>query len=186
MKHDPKYYIGHVNHGKKRRKTYLYDKFTHTKQRCYNSNSKAYKDYGARGIIVEDWLLNFHNYVDYVIGILPKGMTIEDMQKLKWSIDRINNDGDYARGNLKWASPQDQALNRRIQKNNTSGYQGVSWNKWRKKWVAIISVNGKNRYLGLFDTCEEGFAAYLEAKLKYHGQKAYEHTLSQHPQWEAT
>jgi len=186
MKHDPKYYLKCVKHGKIWRHSYLHDKFSQMKKRCYNPNNKDYKNYGARGIIVEDWLLDFHNYVDYVIDILPKGMTIEDMQKLKWSIDRTHNNEIYKRGNLNWASLEEQARNRRVQKNNTSGYQGVSWNKWRKKWRAIIFVNGKNRYLGLFDTREEAFAVYLEATLKYHGQKAYEHVLSQHPHWEAT
>lgn len=50
----------------------------------------------------------------------------------------------------------------------TSKYLGVSWDKHRKKWIANIQVSGKYMYLGGFDTEEEAYSAYLEAKAKLH------------------
>lgn len=185
MKYDPKYYKTHTKTEKGERKCYLYRKFTDMRRRCYNSNFKNYKYYGERGIKVEEWLLNFHNYVDYIIDILPKGATIEDMQKLSWTVDRIDNDGDYKRGNLRWVSKRMQQLNRGNFKNNSSGFRGVCWHKRDKKWRAQITARFKVICLGLFNTREEAFAVYLEAVLKYHGQEAYEHVLSLHPHWEA-
>ena len=185
MKHDPKYYNTKIKTEKGRCDSYLYRKFMDMKARCYNLKHPNYKDYGERGIKVEDWLLNFHNYVDYTIDILPKGATIEDMQKLRHSIDRIDNNGDYKRGNLRWASQRMQNLNRRIHISNSSGFQGVSWNKKGKKWVVRINSKNKYEYLGSFNTREEAFAVYLEAVRKHQGQEAYEHVLSLHPHWEA-
>lgn len=54
------------------------------------------------------------------------------------------------------------------QKNNTSGYRGVSWIKASKTWVSIIKVNGKKKYLGAFLTAELAHEAYLKAKKELH------------------
>jgi hypothetical protein len=40
---------------------------------------------------------------------------------------------------------------------------GCSYNKRRKKWEARISVNGKNRFLGYWDSEEEASDAYIAA-----------------------
>ena len=73
------------------------------KQRCYNPNSAAYKNYGGRGIKVCDkWLKSFEAFYDDM-GTRPEGM----------SIDRINNDGNYEPSNCKWSTPKEQSSNRR-------------------------------------------------------------------------
>jgi hypothetical protein len=72
-------------------------------RRCYNKNVREYRFYGARGIAVCDrWRSSFENfYAD--VGRCPEGK----------SLDRINNDGNYEAGNCRWATPQQQARNRR-------------------------------------------------------------------------
>jgi AP2 domain/HNH endonuclease len=67
-------------------------------------------------------------------------------------VDHINGVTlDNRRKNLRLCEPWQNAHNAAMNKNNTSGYRGVSWNKTSKKWVANIRYNGKSKYLGAFD-----------------------------------
>ena len=53
-------------------------------------------------------------------------------------------------------------------KDGTFGYRGVSWHKNKKRWHAHITVSGRQKHLGLFNTPEAAHAAYLAAKLRLH------------------
>jgi hypothetical protein len=70
--------------------------------RCYcKSAGKNYKRYGGRGIQVYYLWHNFLNFADY----MPQ------RPSSKHSIDRINNDGNYEPGNVRWATQKQQANN---------------------------------------------------------------------------
>jgi hypothetical protein len=77
-------------------------------QRCFNPNSPNYRYYGGRAdnpiTVYERWL-SFVNYFA-VTGHPPPGK----------SLDRINNDGNYQPGNVRWATAAEQARNRRPSK----------------------------------------------------------------------
>lgn len=75
------------------------------KHRCLNKNNKWYKDYGGRGISIEPYLMDYNNYQHY-IDSLPR-------KEGEDTIDRIDNDGNYERGNLRWASSKAQRDNQR-------------------------------------------------------------------------
>jgi hypothetical protein len=53
-------------------------------------------------------------------------------------------------------------------KNNSSGFIGVTKPKHTKKWAASITVNYKRIHLGYYKTAREAHSAYLEAKKFYH------------------
>ena len=94
--------------------------WTSMKQRCFNPNNKAYKNYGGRGISVcEEWIHSFQIFSDYV-SQLPH------YAEKGYSLDRINNDGNYEPGNVRWATRTEQNNNRRICKTeNTNGTENT-------------------------------------------------------------
>jgi len=80
--------------------------------------------------------------------------------------DKLNNQRD----NLRVATDSQNVCNKRMQRNNTTGYRGVQ--KSGKKWSAGIDVNGIHTHLGVFATPEEAAQAYDVAALHYHGEYA--------------
>jgi hypothetical protein len=88
-------------------------------------------------------------------------------------VDHIDGDGlNNRRDNLRVATHAQNLRNRGKNKNNKSGYKGVYWHKATKKWKAQIKVNGKEKYLGLFDNPEDAHKAYCEAAKELHGKFA--------------
>lgn len=85
-------------------------------------------------------------------------------------VDHVNGDGlDNRRCNLRVCTHAENLRNRRMHANNTSGYKGVCWDKQRGKWRAVIRLNGKLKFIGLFGTAADAGAAYNEAAKKHHG-----------------
>ncbi len=82
-----------------------------------------------------------------------------------YSIERINNDGNYDPDNCKWATSAEQSRNKRKYKNNKSGITGVF--KVGKKWRPSIRVDGKLIHLGYFINFNEAVQARKDAELKY-------------------
>jgi len=91
----------------------LYKLWDGIKQRTGNPDNDAWKNYGGRGIgMHEPWQDDFSVFREYILDHLgPKPSP--DM-----SLDRMNNDGNYEPGNIRWATPLMQANNRR----NTASY----------------------------------------------------------------
>jgi len=95
-----------TKHGKSKSK--IYRVWCTMKQRCYNHNYPDYKNYGAKGIkVCEEWL-TFENFLED-IGDKPFNLV---------SLDRIDNNGDYEKSNIRWASYNTQAQNRSSTKLN--------------------------------------------------------------------
>jgi hypothetical protein len=82
-------------------------------QRCSNPKCQSYDRYGARGITVcPRWRKSYEAFVADV-GKRPSP---------DHTVERIDNDGDYEPGNVRWATPTEQARNRRS--NHTVSYLG--------------------------------------------------------------
>jgi hypothetical protein len=85
---------------------------------------------------------------------------------------RNRNKQDNRFVNLRKATGAQNLRNRGKQKNNTSGFKGVSWSAGRGAWLAMIHDGTKNKYLGYFATRENAAKAYDAAALEYHGEFA--------------
>ncbi len=77
------------------------------KQRCFNPNNKSYWNYGGRGITMfPAWVEDFQAFYDYV-------SQLEHFSDDGYTLDRINNNGNYEPNNLRWADKNTQDRNRR-------------------------------------------------------------------------
>jgi len=96
--------IGNLNRTHGLRKTKIFQIYHSIKQRCYNSKSWAYKWYGAKGKVMDDYYLGSDGLEHFVedVGEIPEGMTV----------DRIDNSIGYMRGNLKLSTMKDQGNNK--------------------------------------------------------------------------
>ena len=114
----------------------IYSIYYAMKDRCYNPKVKNYRNYGGRGITVcEDWLdkekgfINFYNWAiqnGYKEELLPNGRN-------KWTLDRIDNDGDYCPENCRWVTDAQNSDNtRRTRKYEYNG-ESLTLREWSNK-----------------------------------------------------
>lgn len=101
------------DYGTGKKKHPLYAVYKDMVRRCSNRNDKAYHNYGGRGIKVCDrWLgkNGFWNFVDDM-GERPSGKM--ESGKPRYTLDRIDVDGDYCPENCRWATWGQQGANLR-------------------------------------------------------------------------
>jgi hypothetical protein len=116
--------------------------------RCTNPNRKDFEYYGARGITVyEDWLKDRDAFHEYITSLENFGLD-------GYSLDRINNNGNYEPGNLRFVDAYEQANNKRS--NRLINYSGETLTLMRfyEKYGEPLGFN----YQQLLDRFKLGFS----------------------------
>jgi hypothetical protein len=145
--------MGVVKHGESSDPTPEYEAWHQMKSRCLNPADKRYQQYGARGIgVCEQWIYSYGNFLAYM-GRRPSP---------DYSLDRIDNDGNYEPGNCRWATRSEQQQNKRVSilmNTNTSGVPGVSFYSQTSRWEAYHWIKNKKIRLGYFESFDEAVSA---------------------------
>lgn len=71
--------------------------------RCLISTSKNYHNYGGRGITICERWMQFENFI----------IDVTERPSLEYTLDRMNNSGNYEPGNVKWSTSSEQKCNTR-------------------------------------------------------------------------
>ncbi len=112
-----------------------YKRWVSMNLRCNNPKDQGYHNYGARGITVcPEWQDVPNKYVEYVSKLPNAG-------KPGYSIDRIDNNGNYEPGNIKWSTTHEQNSNMRRNTIKQSGEEHITWYTKTEKWR--VRLNGK-------------------------------------------
>lgn len=115
----------------KKQKHILQQKLCDIKNRCNNPKNKFYKIYGERGIkVCEEWMDKKNGHYNF------QRWAIESGWKETLSIDRIDINGNYEPSNCRWATPREQAINRRTTILTT--INGVT--KTTQEWAEQIGI----------------------------------------------
>jgi hypothetical protein len=131
--------------------------------RCYNPKYGDYHRYGGRGITVEfASRAEFADYIKDLPGYEPGK-----------SIDRIDNDGNYAPGNLRWVTRYEQEANKGMIVTNTSGIKYLRRVTSDKAWRVEItreyrktSKSFADKKFGSEEASKQAAISYLEELLE--------------------
>ena len=108
--------------------TRLYTIWIGMKQRCYYQKHKHFKRYGGRGIAVcDEWRDDFRAFHDW---------SMANGYEERLTIDRIDNDGNYAPSNCRWATYSEQANN--MSSNRIIEFGGEK--RTIKEWSKITGI----------------------------------------------
>lgn len=88
-----------------------------------------------------------------------------------FQVDHINrNVLDNRKSNLRTATPSQNQANREVQKSNTSGYKGVSYDKKAGKWRSSITKDGKQYHLGFYEKKRDAAKAFNVKAIELYGE----------------
>lgn len=102
--------------------TRLHNIWDTMKARCYRPNSKDFKNYGGRGIMIcEEWKMSFETFYEW---------SMNNGYGDHLSLDRVDVNVDYEPSNCRWATTKEQGNNTRINRHITINRQTKTIAEW--------------------------------------------------------
>ena len=134
-----------------------------------DSTGKILKGFNSNGYLRVE-LTNTERAKKYRIHRLVADAFIPNPDN-KQCVDHIdNNKVNNNVENLRWATIQENTRNMSLTGKNTSGYKGVSFNRFTQKWVASIKNNGRSVHIGSYRTVEEAALARQQVAMQLYGE----------------
>lgn len=118
-----------------------YSSYSHAKNRCNNPKHHAFSEYGGRGI-----KFLFNSYEEFLAELGRKPTA-------QHSIDRIDVNGNYEKGNVRWASKSEQQCNRRNTRTLTVKGETHNLIKWARITGIKYSTITSRMSVGWCDEC---------------------------------
>jgi hypothetical protein len=152
------------------------------------------KAYGSKSILVDDedynavsihkWTITRIGHTFYAHRPIPgpKGKKkytylhrfLLDHPEKGLDVDHEDGNGlNNQRSNLRTCTHAENIRKKRKQKNNTSGYVGVSLDKRNGRFHAYIKLNGKRTFIGYYKHAIDAAAAYNRKAVELHGEFAH-------------
>lgn len=125
--------------------------FEYMKRRCNNPSCKDYPNYGGRGIRV-----GWESFDDFKKWALSNGYAPG------LEIDRINNNGNYEPGNCRFVSHSVNNRNKRMRRDNTTGFTGVWFHKPSGHYVFELCIDKIRYRKSGFKTAQDAYNAKIE------------------------
>lgn len=107
---------------------YKYRLWRHIKARCFMVSYDSYPHYGGRGITMHPkWQFSF---TDFLADLLAE---IGERPSPDYSLDRVNNNGNYEPGNMRWATDKEQNNNTRSTRWLQVGGTNLTISQWSER-----------------------------------------------------
>lgn len=125
--------------------------FEYMKRRCNSQKCKDFKNYGGRGIrVCWDSFEDFKNWA-LANGYAP-GL----------EIDRIDNNGNYEPGNCRFVSHSVNNRNKRMRRDNTTGFTGVWFHNQSGCFAYDVEINKERFRKAGFKTAQDAYNAKMD------------------------
>lgn len=115
-----------------------------------------------------------HSIVRYHVEIMRGELESYESKGSQPVIDHIDGDEtNNLKSNMRIVTQSENNMNKRVQRNNTTGFAGVEWRKSSGMWSSSLTVRGKAIHLGSYYYLRNALRVRIEAEKKHFGEHSF-------------